>query len=125
MIETEHPKSLDPWVWADALRGFAKNWGDNEALARATLTHWFRDAMSQAYAEGRRDGEIAIRGVKKPWFAERTTVMSNGAATSAFSTQSKVWVHAGWPSPLGSTSEPSAYWLHGFSHSPSSTALTP
>lgn len=70
MIETEHPKSLDPWVWADALRGFAENWGDNEALARATLTHWFRDAMSQAYAEGRRDGELAIQGVKKPWFAE-------------------------------------------------------
>ena len=70
MIESEHPKSQNPWVWADALREFAKGRGWEEALGRESLTGWFRDAMSQAYTEGRKDGESAIRGVKKPWFAE-------------------------------------------------------
>ena len=70
MIESEHPKSQNPWVWADALREFAKNWGAEQAFDRESLMDWFRDAMSQAYTEGRRDGELAIQGVKKPWFAE-------------------------------------------------------
>jgi hypothetical protein len=70
MIESEHPKSQNPRVWADALLAFAVAWGEREALDRESLASWFRDAMSQAYTEGRKDGESAIRGVKKPWFAE-------------------------------------------------------
>ncbi|HRT04096.1 MAG TPA: hypothetical protein P5204_00215 [Kiritimatiellia bacterium] len=70
MIDAQHPKSLDPRVWTNALRAHAAAWGKDEALDVNSLTHWFRDAMSQAYAEGRRDGESAIRGVKRPWFAE-------------------------------------------------------
>lgn len=66
MIESGHPKSQNPWVWADALREFAKNWGDAQALDRESLMSWFRDAMSQSYEAARK--EFAPARTRNPCF---------------------------------------------------------
>ena len=66
MIESEHPKSLDPRVWADALRAHADAWGKDEALDRESLSAWFRDAMSQGYEAARK--EFAPARTRNPCF---------------------------------------------------------